>query len=150
MGLFSFFKDSGEKNTETKGMDNTAKAELMTNLINKYNLGIEGLKIEVDEAKASVWGITENQAVKEKVILAIGNVKGIAEVDDFIAVKEAEVKAPEAKFYTVQSGDSLSKISKAVYGDPMKYNDIFEANKPMLKDVNLIYPGQMLRIPELG
>lgn len=150
MGLFSFFKDSGEKNTETKGMDNTAKAELMTNLINKYNLGIEGLKIEVDQAKASVWGITENQAVKEKVILAIGNVKGIAEVDDFIAVKESEVKEPEAKFYTVQSGDSLSKISKAVYGDPMKYNDIFEANKPMLKDVNLIYPGQMLRIPELG
>ena len=150
MGLFSFFKDSGEKNTETKGMDNTAKAELMTNLINKYNLGIEGLKIEVDQAKASVWGITENQAVKEKVILAIGNVKGIAEVDDFIAVKESEEKEPEAKFYTVQSGDSLSKISKAVYGDPMKYNDIFEANKPMLKDVNLIYPGQMLRIPELG
>jgi nucleoid-associated protein YgaU len=31
----------------------------------------------------------------------------------------------------------------------MKYNTIFEANKPMLKDPNLIYPGQMLRIPKL-
>ena len=41
----------------------------------------------------------------------------------------------------VKSGDSLSKISKMHYGDAMKYNIIFEANKPMLKDVDLILPG---------
>ncbi len=49
--------------------------------------------------------------------------------------------------YTVQSGDSLSKIAKQHYGDAMKYMTIFEANKPMLKDPNKIYPGQVLRIP---
>jgi nucleoid-associated protein YgaU len=36
-----------------------------------------------------------------------------------------------------------------MYGDAMKYPVIFEANKPMLKDADLIYPGQVLRIPEL-
>ena len=55
--------------------------------------------------------------------------------------------APEAQYYTVVKGDNLSKISKQYYGDPNKYNKIFEANKPMLKSPDLIYPGQVLRIP---
>jgi len=147
MGLFSFNKKSGEK---TSGVTDEAKATLMTNLIERYNLGVEGLKVEVKEEKVSIWGVVEKQSIKEKIILAIGNVQGISEVDDFLVVKEAEIKEAEAKFYTVKSGDSLSKISKEVYGDAMKYNTIFEANKPMLKDVNKIYPGQVLRIPELG
>jgi nucleoid-associated protein YgaU len=48
----------------------------------------------------------------------------------------------------VKKGDTLSAISLAVYGDANQYNKIFEANKPLLKDVNKIYPGQTLRIPE--
>jgi len=51
--------------------------------------------------------------------------------------------------YTVKSGDSLSKIAKAHYGDAMKYPVIFEANKPQLTDPDKIYPGQVLRIPPL-
>jgi nucleoid-associated protein YgaU len=78
------------------------------------------------------------------VILIVGNTEGIASVDDRISVVNDE---PEATFYTVQKGDSLSKIAKEQYGDMMKYPVIFEANKPMLKDVDHIYPGQVLRIP---
>jgi len=48
----------------------------------------------------------------------------------------------------VEKGDTLSAISKRVYGDANKYQKIFEANKPMLSDPNKIYPGQVLRIPE--
>ena len=50
--------------------------------------------------------------------------------------------------HTVASGESLSKIAKHYYGDPMKYKDIFEANQPLLKDPNLIHPGQVLNIPK--
>ena len=57
---------------------------------------------------------------------------------------------PEATLYTVQSGDSLSKIAKAHYGDASKYMIIFEANQPLLKDPNKIYPGQALRIPPVA
>ena len=53
----------------------------------------------------------------------------------------------ESQFYTVQKGDTLSKIAKEFYGEASKYPQIFEANKPMLKDPDKIYPGQMLRIP---
>ena len=59
----------------------------------------------------------------------------------------AAAPAPASTMYEVQPGDSLSKIAKAHYGDPMKYKEIFEANQPMLKDPNVIFPGQTLRIP---
>ena len=80
-----------------------------------------------------------------KVILALGNVQGVASVDDRVSVIAAP--EPEADLYEVKSGDSLSKISKHFYGDPMRYNEIFEANKPLLSHPDKIYPGQMLRIP---
>jgi nucleoid-associated protein YgaU len=58
------------------------------------------------------------------------------------------VPTPEAKMHTVVSGESLSLIAKKYYGDPMKYNMIFEANNPPLTSPDKIYPGQVLRIPE--
>ena len=53
----------------------------------------------------------------------------------------------ESQMYVVVSGDTLSKISKEFYGSPNKYQQIFEANKPMLSHPDKIYPGQVLRIP---
>jgi nucleoid-associated protein YgaU len=76
----------------------------------------------------------------------VGNTKGVARVDDQLSV---ETPAPEAVFFTVQRGDTLSKIAKEQYGNAGKYMVIFEANKPMLKDPDRIYPGQALRIPPL-
>ena len=56
------------------------------------------------------------------------------------------VSAPTGS-YTVQKGDTLSKISKQFYGDANKYKKIFDANKDQLKDPDKIQPGQVLRIP---
>jgi nucleoid-associated protein YgaU len=53
----------------------------------------------------------------------------------------------QSRTYTVEKGDTLSAISKKMYGDASDYNMIFEANKPMLSDPDKIYPGQVLRIP---
>lgn len=50
--------------------------------------------------------------------------------------------------YVVVSGDSLSKIAKREYGDAQKWPKIYEANRSLIKDPDLIYPGQELRIPE--
>ena len=87
-----------------------------------------------------------DQATKEKVVLVVGNSNGIATVDDQMTVEHVE---PEAQFHTVAGGDTLGKIAKNFYGNAMKYPEIFEANKPMLKSPDLIYPGQVLRIPHL-
>ena len=55
--------------------------------------------------------------------------------------------ATRFRVYTVQKGDSLSKIAKHEYGDANKWRKIFEANKDIIKDPDLIYPGQELKIP---
>ena len=51
--------------------------------------------------------------------------------------------------YTVEKGDSLSKIAQKVYGKASLWRQIYEANKDHIKDPDLIYPGQVLRLPAL-
>jgi nucleoid-associated protein YgaU len=77
-------------------------------------------------------------------VLCCGNVHGVAQVNDMITVREP---ADESRYYTVVRGDTLSAISKAMYGNANHYPKIFEANKPMLSHPDKIYPGQLLRIP---
>ena len=77
----------------------------------------------------------------------LGNTTGIATVDDRMSVVTPE---PESDFYVVKSGDSLSKIAKEVLRWYDEVSHHFEANKPMLTDPDLIYPGQVLRIPKLS
>ena len=57
-------------------------------------------------------------------------------------------KAPP-NTYTVQKGDSLSKIAKQQYGDAKKWKAIFEANRDQITNPDLIHPGQVLKIPSL-
>jgi nucleoid-associated protein YgaU len=153
MGLFSFLKKAGsnvfkskEKKEAEAAAERADRIVALKQVVADLGIEIVDLDIELEEDKVTVYGQTESQEDKEKIILALGNVAGIATVDDRISVV---TPAPEANFYEVKSGDSLSKIAKEYYGDPMKYPVIFEANKPMLKDPNLIYPGQVLRIPAL-
>src|SRR5262249_830479 len=112
--------------------------------VKSLGLPVEDLKIKVADQTAYVKGKVPTRADAEKVCLACGNVAGIAKVEDRLDVTNP---APEAKFYTVVKGDTLSKIAKEQYGDPNKSPQIFEANKPMLSNPDKIYPGQVLRIP---
>ena len=146
MGLFSFLKNAGAKLLGRKEESTETRIGNLRNTIFSHGLKIEDLVLELEDDKVTVRGVVENQSEKEKVILTLGNVEGISTVVEDI---EVSIPEPEAVFYEVKSGDSLSKIAKAHYGNAMKYPVIFEANKPMLKDPNLIYPGQMLRIPPL-
>jgi len=112
----------------------------------ELGLAIPGLDIRFDDGTAYIDGTAPDNASKERLILAIGNAQGVGRVDEDIEV--AEDDGNDASLYVVKSGDTLSGISKEVYGDPMRYPEIFEANKPMLKDPDLIFPGQVLRIPQ--
>lgn len=161
MGLFSFIKNAGaaigigkseaEEAAEAAAVieaANKAAAEKMIDTTAALGLEVQNMQVVIQGDTAIVSGLAANQATKEKVILVVGNTEGIAQVDDRLEV-EVEIQEPEATFYTVKKGDYLSKISKEVYGNAMKYEVIFEANKPMLTHPDKIYPGQVLRIPEL-
>ena len=145
MGLIDFVVNAGAK-LFGRGEEEAGekKAEALTDVVKKMGLEIEDLRVDVQKQLARVFGRAKSQEVREKVILAVGNTDGIAQVEDNIEVVSPE---PEAVYYTVVRGDTLSKIAKAHYGDAMKYPVIFEANKPMLTDPDKIYPGQVLRIP---
>ncbi len=167
MSLLSFVKEAGEKlfgrgqaqaamaevktdpaNEAKVKAANDAAADAIVGYIKSQNLSATGLTVNFDgaTATATVYGVAADQATKEKVALCCGNVAGVVAVNNMMSVDQS---APEAKYYTVVSGDNLSKISKAQYGDPNKYMLIFDANKPMLTHPDKIYPGQVLRIPPL-
>lgn len=149
MSIFSFLKEAGEKILDaiTPG-DASAADEALKKHISAVGLGNPDIQTTVDGSKVTVTGEAANQEEKEKILLALGNISGVSQVDDQITVAAGTAATIAAKFVTVEKGDTLSAISKRVYGDPNKYQKIFDANKPMLKDVNKIYPGQVLRIPE--
>jgi nucleoid-associated protein YgaU len=168
MGLLSFVKDAGQKlfnlgskdaaaatpaatasaaptQADVAALNDTAGKAIL-NYIKTQNLPVDNLEVTFDgaTATATVSGQAQDQATREKVVLCCGNIHSVEHVNDQMTVATS---APEAKYYTVVSGDTLSKISKQMYGDANKYNAIFEANKPMLTSPDKIYPGQMLRIP---
>jgi nucleoid-associated protein YgaU len=165
MGFMDFVKDAGEKlfgrgkaqaamadaksdagNAEKVAAANSAAGDAILDYIKTQNLAATALTVTFDASTstASVFGVAADQATKEKIALCAGNVAGVAKVNNMMSVDQS---APEAKFYTVVSGDTLSKISNKQYGDANKYMVIFEANKPMLAHPDKIYPGQVLRIP---
>ncbi|MBK5353105.1 peptidoglycan-binding protein LysM [Pseudomonas sp. TH41] len=146
MSIFSFVKEAGEKLIDLLTPGNANASEQLKDHISKVGLGNPNVQATVDGDKVIVTGEVASQEEKEKILLAVGNIEGVGSVDDQITVTGPVVVA--AKFVTVVKGDTLSAISLRVYGDANKYQKIFEANKPMLKDVNKIYPGQSLRIPE--
>jgi len=159
MGLLSFIKDAGEKLLGHKPEEvaaapnveelQNAAADAIKTYVGTQGIDTSGLTIAFAAVSSTVTasGEAPDQQTREKIILCCGNVKDVKDVVDNLTVAEA---ADESQWYDVVSGDNLSKISKQFYGDPNKYNAIFEANKPMLKSVDLIYPGQKLRIPPLS
>ncbi|QJI32182.1 peptidoglycan-binding protein LysM [Pseudomonas sp. ADAK18] len=146
MSIFSFVKEAGEKLIDLLTPGNANASEELKKHIQDVGLGNPNVTATVDGDKVTITGEVGTQEEKEKILLAAGNIAGVASVDDQITVTGAATAA--ARFVVVKSGDTLSAISLAVYGNANQYNKIFEANKPMLKDVNKIYPGQTLRIPE--
>ncbi|MCS4248395.1 MULTISPECIES: peptidoglycan-binding protein LysM [unclassified Pseudomonas] len=146
MSIFSFVKEAGEKLVKLLTPGNANASEDLKKHIEDVGLGNPNVHATVDGDKVTISGEVASQEEKEKIILAAGNIAGVASVEDQITVSGPAVAA--ARFVVVKKGDTLSAISLAVYGNANQYNKIFEANKPLLSHPDKIYPGQTLRIPE--
>lgn len=141
MGLFDYALDVGKK---LFGGDDDP-AEKIKEHIEEDNPGINGLEVTFEDGKAILTGEAESAEALEKAILMAGNAKGVGQVDaSGVSAPAAEL---EVTYYTIQSGDTLSAIAKAHYGSANKYPAIFEANREVIKDPDLIFPGQVIRIP---
>ncbi|WP_336070866.1 peptidoglycan-binding protein LysM [Nitratireductor rhodophyticola] len=149
MGIFDFVKSVGKKlgvvDEEPPAADELKKE------LDSHKLGTDKVDVVVEGDKVVLKGEVADQLAFEKAVVAVGNTLGISKVEaGELKVAAAAAKAPV--FYTVKKGDNLWKIAEANYGKGKgaKYTVIFEANKPMLDDPDKIYPGQVLRIPDLA
>ncbi len=141
MGLFDFAKEIGNKlfNRDAEA------AEKIKQHIEAANPGISGLTVEFNDGIVALSGQAASAEAMEKAVLLAGNVKGVSDV------KVDGLQTPPAKekveYYIIKKGDTLSAIAKQFYGKANDYPKIFEANREVIKDANLIYPGQKIRIP---
>lgn len=111
--------------------------------------------VHIQDNKLFIQGVAPSEQAKNKVWDAIKSVNPnwqselTADITvDPNAQPAAQTSAQSsARTYTVQAGDTLSKISKQFYGNANEYARIFEANRGILNDPNKISPGQQLTIP---
>lgn len=142
MGLWNFVKETGSSWFGGKAKaDTLPDAEAIKAEMQKIGLDTKGVDLKIEGDKVVVSGTAVSAEMKEKIILAAGNVEGVAQV-------EADSDGDEPRFHVVKKGDTLSAISQATLGKASRYNEIFEANRPMLSHPDKIYPGQTLRIPQ--
>jgi nucleoid-associated protein YgaU len=139
MGFLSFAINAGKKLLGLGNDEANVKSEIEEN---NSSMPIENLDVKVEGDTIILRGEATNEA-KEKAALIAGNIKGIKNVQ-FEGITEDS----QDNYYEIKSGDNLSKISKKFYGTSNLYKKIFEANKEVIKDMNLIYPGQKIRIPK--
>ena len=152
MGMFSFIKSAGRMlglghdatQDESKPAPPTPDAAAIKTELQGLGFDAQGMDVQVQGDAVTLAGAAPDAATREKMILAAGNIAGVASVQDSVTTADP---APEPKLYTVVKGDTLSAIAQKTMGNASHYPAIFEANKPMLKDPNRIYPGQVLRIP---
>jgi nucleoid-associated protein YgaU len=170
MGMFDFVKNVGKKLGFGDDDNEAAKAVAVKKELESHKLGTENVDVAVKGDKIILKGVVKDQSIFEKAVVAVGNTLGFSKVEaselkvvvpdsglkldgnvDMTALVAASAPAKEPVFYTVKKGDNLSKIAEKSYGKgkASKYTVIFEANKPMLTHPDKIYPGQVLRIPDL-
>ena len=177
MGIFDFMKDAGDRILGRDDDPKQDVTKPLSQHLREAGIDPSGIDIGFKGDTVVLEGTVKSQDDREKAVLVVGNVQGVGRVDDRLRVARADADFSQvrgsaetaravpgaldivsrgsaadgngwtSRTYTVKPGDSLSAIAKAHYGDAGEYTRIFEANRPMLKDPDKIYPGQVLRIP---
>jgi nucleoid-associated protein YgaU len=152
MGFFNFLSTAGKKVLGSGNDSEAIKNEIESSF---SELPVQGLVVEVDGETVALGGVATDVATKEKAILIAGNVEGISQVNADQLVTLAQISEEnveeifEPVFYTIEKGDTLWGIASDFYKNGSKYPLIVEANLEVIKNADLIYPGQAIRIPEL-
>ena len=107
-------------------------------------LNVKNGNVKEEGGKLKLWGTTEYQLEANQLW------DKIKEHPNWENEIQADIKAEKSDiygYYTVKSGDTLSKLSKHFLGDQSRYMDIFNANTDQLKNPDMIKVGQRLKIP---
>jgi len=160
MAFFDFESTAGKSLLGTGDDSEVIKREIEESF---EELPIDGLVVEVTDDVVLLAGVAKDFETREKSILIAGNIEGIAQVNadqlvsmEMIANSNAQeeeerefIEIPEEIFYTIEEGDTLLVIATKYYDDGSKYTHIVDANIEVIKNADLIYAGQTIRIPEV-
>lgn len=159
MSIVSFLKDAGEA---VLNQQNPNAGDVQKHLQDNLGSSVKDIAVDLIGNMIKLKGNVDTKDLLEKVILLAGNIKGVDKVDagglsvaspaggghqQQIGTKAGGTGSADSQFYTIVKGDTLSGIAKKFLGDGNKYNEIFEANRGVIKNADLIYPGQTIRIP---
>ncbi len=164
MGLFDFAKGFGNKIFGSDDDTEAASQKLQAH-IEEDNPGVSDLQVNVEDGVATISGEAESSSAYEKAVLMAGNALGIETVeagelsiadqeieqvsDEMLDDDTSEVtqQTADVTYYEIQKGDSLWKIATKFYGDGTKHTKLFAENREVIRDPDLIFPGQKIRIP---
>jgi|SRR5579871_80714 len=135
------------------------KYQPVQNAMAQYQVRLENLNMQGDklfmraqapsqDAKNKVWDEIKLVDPSYSDLIADITVNETAQAPRTQTAGASMSGGQSSRTYTVQAGDSLSKISKQFYGNANDYMKIFEANRSQLSNPNEIQPGQQLVIPE--
>jgi nucleoid-associated protein YgaU len=142
--LFDFAANIGKK-VFRRGEDPAKAGAELKQHIEKNNPGVSNLDVKVENEVATLSGTASDQAAFEKAVLIAGNVEGVGKV---VAGELSGAGGGSSEFVLVEDGDTLWGIAERSYGNGARYTEIFEANREVIEDPDLIFPGQKLRIPK--
>lgn len=149
MGIFDFLKGNGREARRENELAEEIRVALRDGLRGDFHEP----RVRFDDGVVTLFGTAETAAAREQAVLIAGNFKGVEQVndDEVTLAPAADAAAPEAApeptFYTVQKGDTLSKIAEQHLGSANQWSALFEANRGVIDNPDLIYPGQTIRIP---
>ncbi|MFH8484788.1 BON domain-containing protein [Streptomyces longisporoflavus] len=144
MARYSFTPGAGHRLEVPLSDEPDKAAAQLKGRLEDLGLTHDHFRVSVEGSEVTVSGDAAMQEQKEKILLALGNVVGVAEVEDRVAAGQ-EGLAP--RFVTVHEGETLGDVALRVYGDPAAVGRLLPANHPILTDANEIYPGLVLRAP---
>ncbi len=142
MAMWSFIESRGVDLGDALSARDGGKAALQGEIA-RHGLDPGKLSIAVSDGVVRLTGRARDRATREKIILALGNVRGVS------AVRDDVPHLVDPHFYTVVPGDTLHEIARITLGDASRHREVFEANQPMLPAPEALYYGLVLRIPRV-